>query len=58
MHPCTIMVINKHGRLEEISKASELAEAATRLIGELMVFYPSNVTEEVQLVLGYNMQAQ
>ena len=52
------MVINKHGRLEEISKASELAEAAARLIGELMVFYPSSVTEEVQLVLGYNMQAQ
>lgn len=52
------MVINKHGRLEEISKASELVEAATRLIGESMVFYPSSVTEEVQLVLGYNMQAQ
>lgn len=52
-----IMVINRHGRLEEISKASELVEATTRLIGESMVFYPSSVTKEVQRMLGYNVQA-
>ena len=47
-----IMVADRRGRLEEISRWSELVGATTRLAGRPRVFCPSAVAEDVRRILG------